>query len=313
MNVAATITLTPGTVISRLTSGQLSASAAMTCSTAAISPSRKSTWRHRRVDGLALDDRQLLLGQPGAALDTEQIRRRRAVLQTAHQRRVDLVLRARPGPHELLAARQPPAHRADPLVGRPHRVELTGPQQLGQRTGVQPVGLRARLPDPGVRGRDDDHPRDMPLENPGDLPRVAGHLQRDEIARRQAPRRAPALQGAPRPDRRTSRSLRRRSRPRRSRDARPTPLLSPTPSSPNDDLAGEPVGNDIDGSALAAQPGKSRGAATEKPGLQHAHRPNRPAQPAFSQGPLVPSGEPKPPPGRDPHRAVSCPEKRQPT
>ena len=45
MNVAATITLTPGTVISRLTSGHDSASAAISCSTCAISVSRKSTWR----------------------------------------------------------------------------------------------------------------------------------------------------------------------------------------------------------------------------------------------------------------------------
>ena len=45
MNVAATITLTPGTVISRLTSGQDSASAAISASTAAISESRNSTWR----------------------------------------------------------------------------------------------------------------------------------------------------------------------------------------------------------------------------------------------------------------------------
>ena len=45
MNVAATITLTPGTVISRLTSGQDSASAAISRSTCAISLSRKLTWR----------------------------------------------------------------------------------------------------------------------------------------------------------------------------------------------------------------------------------------------------------------------------
>ena len=45
MNVAATITLTPGTVISRLTSGQPSASAAINFSTSAISESRKSTCR----------------------------------------------------------------------------------------------------------------------------------------------------------------------------------------------------------------------------------------------------------------------------
>jgi hypothetical protein len=46
MNVAATITLTPGTVISRFTSGHDKASAAISCSTWAISESRNSTWRN---------------------------------------------------------------------------------------------------------------------------------------------------------------------------------------------------------------------------------------------------------------------------
>ena len=64
MNVAATITLTPGTVISRLTSGQDSASAAISFSTCAISLSRKLDLAHGRVDRLALGERQLLLGQP---------------------------------------------------------------------------------------------------------------------------------------------------------------------------------------------------------------------------------------------------------
>ena len=45
MNVAATITLTPGTVISRLTSGHDSASAAINFSTSPISASKNSTWR----------------------------------------------------------------------------------------------------------------------------------------------------------------------------------------------------------------------------------------------------------------------------
>jgi hypothetical protein len=40
--------------------------------------------------------------------------------------------------------------------------------------------------------------------------------------------------------------------------------------------------NDIDGSALAAQPGKSQGRPLKSPGSK-AHRPKRPAQPALSQ------------------------------
>jgi hypothetical protein len=42
---AATITFTPGTVISRLTSGQSSASSAISRSTSAISQSKNSIWR----------------------------------------------------------------------------------------------------------------------------------------------------------------------------------------------------------------------------------------------------------------------------
>jgi hypothetical protein len=56
---------------------------------------------HGGVNRLALGERELLLGQPGPTLDAEQIRRRRAVLQTTHQDRVDLVLGARARTHEL--------------------------------------------------------------------------------------------------------------------------------------------------------------------------------------------------------------------
>ena len=64
MNVAATITLTPGTVISRLTSGQPSASAAISWSTCGDLGVEEVDLAQAGVDGLALADRQLLLGQP---------------------------------------------------------------------------------------------------------------------------------------------------------------------------------------------------------------------------------------------------------
>jgi hypothetical protein len=99
---------------------------------------------------------------------------------------VDLVLRARACPDQLRAAREPASHRADPLVGRPHPVELARPQQLGQRPGVKAIGLGPRLPDPGVTRRDHDHARDMGLDDPRDLPRIAGDLQRDPVAPVQA-------------------------------------------------------------------------------------------------------------------------------
>jgi hypothetical protein len=58
--------------------------------------------------------------------------------------------------------------------------------------------------------------------------------------------------------------------------------------------------------------GQVAGAATEKAGLE-AHRPRRPAQPAFSRRPLSQSTEPKPGPGRQQglQRALSCHDKRQ--
>ena len=310
MNVAATMTLTPGTVISRLTSGQDSASAAMSCSTAAISVSRKSTWRSAGVDGLALADRQLLLGQPAAALDAEQVRGGRAVLQAAHQHRVDLVLGARARADELRAAREPAPHRADALVRRPDAVELAGPQQLGQRPGVEAVGLRSRLADAGVARRDDDHPRDMRLEDPRRSPtRCRSPPARPSRARRGSARTAPTLRAVPRSGPPSAAGPPRRSPPRRSRDEHPARPLAPAP--PRRRRSGEPVGKRHRRIRARSATGQVAGAATEKPGLE-AHRPKRPAQPAFSRRPLSQSAEPKPAPRTTEtlQRAVSCPDKR---
>src|SRR3954468_9390082 len=54
------------------------------------------------------------------------------------------------------------------------------------------------------------------------------------------------------------------------------------------DDSGELWANDTDGSALAAQPGQSQGAATDLSGSD-AHRRKRPAHVAFSRRPLEPS------------------------
>jgi len=89
---------------------------------------------------------------------------------------VDLVLRARPRANQLRAAREPAAHRADALIRRPHPVELTRPQQLGQCARVEPIGLRARLADAGVARRDHDHVRHVRLEDPRDLLRIVRHF-----------------------------------------------------------------------------------------------------------------------------------------
>jgi hypothetical protein len=128
------------------------------------------------VDGLALLGRQLELAQPRLAFAAERVAGRRAALQAAHQNGVDLGLDARAGADQLTAPGQSSAHRADRLVGHPHRVERPGRQQLGQRQRVEAVGLRARLADPGVGGADHHHAGDVRLEIRA-IPRVAGHLQ----------------------------------------------------------------------------------------------------------------------------------------
>ena len=133
------------------------------------------------LHGLVLLLWQLQSPQPVASLDPEQVRDGRAALQAAHQDRVKLVLDPGARPDELLAAGQPPAHAGDPLRRHPHRLELTGPQEPSQRARVQPVGLRPGLRDASVPGRDDHDLAHMRLQQLGDLPRAAGHLQRDPV------------------------------------------------------------------------------------------------------------------------------------
>jgi hypothetical protein len=98
-------------------------------------------------------------------------------------------LRARPGADQLRATRQAPAHRADALIRRPHPIQLARPQQPRHSARVEAIALRPRLADAAVARRDDDHPRDMRLEDPRDRPRIARHLQRDVVARVQALRK----------------------------------------------------------------------------------------------------------------------------
>jgi len=181
MNVAATITLTPGTVISRLTSGQDSASAAISASTAANLCVEEVDLAQRCVGRLALLERQLELLQPPAALDAEQVGDGRLALQPPDEHRVDLVLRARAGTHELRSAGEPAPHRPHALVGHPDRIERACCQELCQGAGVEAVGLRARLANAGVTWRDDDHARDVRLQDARDLPGVAGHFERDLV------------------------------------------------------------------------------------------------------------------------------------
>jgi hypothetical protein len=98
----------------------------------------------------------------------------------------DLVLRARARPHELAALRESPTHRSRVLVGHPHRVQLAGSEQLGQRPRIEPVGLRSGATNRGVVRADDDDVGDMRADDPRDLRRVAGDLERYPIRRSKA-------------------------------------------------------------------------------------------------------------------------------
>jgi hypothetical protein len=136
---------------------------------------------HRGVDGLALLGRQLEAREPLSALDAEQIRARRLRLQPSLQCGVDLVLAPGPRPHQLLATSEPPTKDPAALIGHPHRLKLTLPQQARQRARVELVRLRACARDPSVIRRDHNHPVDMRLEDPRDLPATAGDLQRHPV------------------------------------------------------------------------------------------------------------------------------------
>ena len=157
------------------------------------------------VDRLAFLDRQLDLAKPFAAGKAEQVADRRLCDQSANQRGVALVLRARAGPNQLAATREPPPQRPRLLVRHPQPIERPGREQLRERAGVEPVGLRARLPDPRVARMNDQHLADVRLQDPRDLPRVAGHLEHHPIAcaealREQLERRRRRLDPARRTD-----------------------------------------------------------------------------------------------------------------
>src|SRR5215211_4681667 len=312
MNVAATITLTPGTVISRLTCPQDSASAAISRSTSAISASRKSTWRaaestvSRSVTGSCCSASQRRPLTPNRSEAGGRSFRQR--INTAWI----VVLRARARADQLRPAREPPAHRADPLIGRPDALQLSRPQQPRQRPRVEAIGLRARLADAGVARRDDDHARDMGLEDPRDLPRIARHLQRDPVARVETPRKQlkrlrPGLDPSRRPQSPVGddRDLAEIAMDIQRYRSHLTSLLRR--SSRENRWA-----NDIDGSALAAQPGKSQGrplnTRAQSPSSKTAcpacvlPKAPRPSRPNLSRPPDV---------TRSPQRAVSCPETEQ--
>ena len=222
-NVAAQITLTPGTVISRRTSPDSSASTATSRSTSAISASRNSTWRMQAATVSDSSTGSSSPAQPLAPLDAEQIRHRRAAGQPTHEHGVDLVLRPRPCAHQLLTPPKPPAQHARPLIRRPDAVELASREQPGQYARVEAVGLRPGLADTGISRADHDDPGDMRLEDPRDLPRAARSPPTPpDRSAQDSTRTAPTAPASSRSDPQSEPRPPRRSRPRRNRGARPT-------------------------------------------------------------------------------------------
>ena len=151
--LAATITFTPGTPISRRISADSSASWRSAARPRRSLLSRNSIWR------IALSTRLALLAAPARSsashsrpLTPNRSLKRRAADELAHQHRVDLVLGAAARPHQLSAPRQAPAHHPRLPVRHPDRVQRPGRQQPRQRPGIQAVGLRPGLADPGVEG-----------------------------------------------------------------------------------------------------------------------------------------------------------------
>src|SRR3954470_24973076 len=103
MNAAAVLTLTPGMVINRRISGDLSAWRESSASSARSSPSRKVDLAQAPVQREALVQRQRQAHKPLAALLAEAVGDRRAAAEVARRHGMRLVLRAGPGPDQRVA------------------------------------------------------------------------------------------------------------------------------------------------------------------------------------------------------------------
>jgi hypothetical protein len=217
MNVAATITLTPGTVYQPLDLGPEQR----------LGRDQRPQRRRSRSRGT----------RPGAAPRRLSRARGSGAPAPCSQRLPLTPNRSDAGGRPLrqqrstarisFLARESAPHRADALVGPPDRVELPHPEPLRERASVEAVSLRSRLADAGIRRRDDDHPSRVRLQHARNLPGVTGHLERDVVpARRGSARTARASRASSRSRRPSADHLVRRSPPRRSRAGRPAPLLS---------------------------------------------------------------------------------------
>jgi hypothetical protein len=188
--------------------------------------------------------------------------------------------------HQLLAARQPPPQHATALIRHPHRLQLARPQQPSQRARVEAVGLGPCPRDAGVVRADHDHPVNVRLEDPRDLPAAARHLQRHPIRRHQALRQhCQSLRRARHASAGAHLAVltdrdhaeitvniqadRTTSPPRQRHPSPPTTRLTP-----NGRTSGTTTQTDT---CSQHNPGKSQGRPNELPGLE-AHRANRPTR-----------------------------------
>jgi hypothetical protein len=198
------------------------------------------------------------------------------------------VLGARARPHELGAAPESAAHRPDAFVRCPDAVEFARPQQLGQRSHVEAVGLRAGLTGAGVARRDDDHPRDVRLDDPRDLPRVAGDPSATQSRGSRLWSNSSSASGrtAIRPAERTRPSATIATSQKSRWTSSATALTCPSFDVDND--VGEPVGKRHRRIRARSATGQVAGAANEKPGST-AHRPKTACPTCvLPKGPLVP-------------------------
>ena len=228
MKVAAVCTLTPGTVISRSTSGQASACLAISRSSAAISTSRKSTWRRqpssvsRSSSGSSSPASQRRPPLPKASVTGGRSHRLRASTPCAS---FFARVRARTIRSRRLVSRRSARVRSS---GVQTVVEQPGDEQPRQRPRVQAIGLGLRLgdrlaacacwrPRRGSRGA-------CSTETIRSVPVVASSATTSSAARLCANSSSAGTRVAIRPAERTSPS--RRSRPRRSRGAHPARTLA---------------------------------------------------------------------------------------
>ena len=136
----------------------------------------------QRLDRLPLIPGEVLLCQPGASFDPEQVGERAARDQVAMQNRLHLVLQAGALTHDVRAPSDLTPQRVRRLISNPHARQIVGGQQLREDRRVDLVGLDLRLSDrPGLHRVRDHHPGDPRRDRAHQCVRVARRLDRDLI------------------------------------------------------------------------------------------------------------------------------------